>query len=172
MIRKIVDKMGRPVAGYITKKEDGLYSEENGSPIYIYTPGETHVQTQQNLLGYCKKRCFKTIEGAFDRYASEIMKPISQDHLIVFDEIGFMENQEKVFCEAILARLDGDIPVLAAVKDCDFPFLEKVKAHPKCQCFDLNEMDWNACFENVLEIFMKAEKTALAQITEDGFDMK
>ncbi len=124
------------------------------------------MQTEQNLLGYCKNRCFKTIEGTFDRHASEILKPVSDQHLIVFDEIGIMESQESVFCKAILTRLDGDIPVLAAVKDKDIPFLRRIKAHPQCACFDLNEMDWNECFENALAIFMKKEK--LAQVRRTG----
>lgn len=160
MIERLMKELNRPVAGYITKKEDGLYEEPYGSPIYIYTTGEAHVQTEQNLLGYCKNHCFKTIEGAFNRHVSEILKPVSGDHLIVFDEIGFMESQESAFCEAILERLDGDIPVLAAVKDKDNPFLRRIKAHPQCVCFDLNEMDWNECFEKALTVFMKTEKTA------------
>lgn len=172
MIKKLMEELNRPVAGYITKKEDELYKEPYGSPIYIYKPGETHVQTEENLLGYCKNRCFKTIEGAFDRYASEIMKPISPDHLIVFDEIGFMESQERLFCEAILARLDGDIPVLAAVKDCDFPFLQKVKTYPQCVCFNLNEKKWNECFENALAVFTKTEIMAETRITECGLDFE
>ena len=117
------------------------------------------MQTGQNLLGYCKNHCFKTIDGTFDRFASEILKPVSDQHLIVFDEIGFMESQESAFCEAILARLDGDIPVLAAVKDKDIPFLRRIKVHPQCVCFDLNRMAWDECFENTLAVFMKAEKT-------------
>lgn len=152
MIERLTDVLGRPVAGYITKKEEGLYSPEYGNPIYIYAQGEERVQSQQNLLGYCKHHRFKTIEGAFDRHADRLMKPVSHEHLIVFDEIGFMESDEHAFCDAILARLDGEIPVIAAVKDKDFPFLQKVKTHPKCQCFYPNSENWERCFEAALAI--------------------
>jgi len=158
MIERLINVLGRSVAGYITKKEDGLYSQEHGSPIYIYAPREERIQTQRNLVGHCKQHRFKTIEGAFDRHAAAIMKPVSSDHLIVFDEIGFMESDEQEFCDAILARLDGEIQVIAAVKDKDFPFLQKVKTHPKCQCLYPNSENWEQCFETALAILSENKR--------------
>ena len=40
-----------------------------------------------------------------------------------------MESKEKAFCDAVLERLDGDIPILAAVKDKEIPFLNQVRNH-------------------------------------------
>lgn len=156
LINRLIEEIGRPVTGYITKKEDGLRDEQLGSPIYIYEPGKPRAHTPDNLLGYCKDRHFQTIEGAFDRWAPRLKQPVEKDHLIVMDEIGFMESKEKAFCEAIMHHLDGDIPVIAAVKDRDLPFLEAVRSHPKCHCFYLEPENREACFHEALA-FLKAQ---------------
>jgi len=101
-------------------------------------------------------RHFQTIEGAFDRWAPRLKQSVEKDHLIVMDEIGFMESKEKAFCEAIMHRLNGDIPVIAAVKDRDLPFLEAVRSHPKCHCFYLEPENREACFHEALA-FLKAQ---------------
>lgn len=150
LMAQLVQEIGRPTAGYITKKEDALSDEVNGSPIYFYLPGQPRTHTADNLMGYCRDRRFRTIEGAFDRWAEKLGEPVPQDHLIVFDTIGFMESQEAAFCSAIMRRLDGEIPVLAAVRDYDFPFLNAVKAHPRCRCFHLTRENREACYREVL----------------------
>jgi hypothetical protein len=66
------------------------------------------------------------------------------------DEIGFMESKAEVFCKAILKLLDGHIPVIAAVKDKNTPFLNQVKSHPNCRVFYIREDNRNELFEEVL----------------------
>ena len=156
MLWRLAEALNRPAAGYITKKEDELADEENGSPIYIYVPGQPRMHTPDNLMGYCKNHHFTTIEGAFDRWADRLGEPVEADHVIVLDTIGFMEGQEKAFCTMIMKHLNGEVPVIASVKDYDFPFLDAVKAHPNCRCFQLNRDNREACFEQVLA-FMKGQ---------------
>lgn len=49
------------------------------------------------------------------------------------DELGFLENDAKVFQSAVLCALDGDTPVLAAVKPKDTPFLRAVRGHENAE---------------------------------------
>ena len=65
-----------------------------------------------------------------------------------------MESKEKAFCDAVLERLDGDIPILAAVKDKEIPFLNQVRNHPNCKCFFITEENRDKLVDEVLE-FMK-----------------
>ena len=46
--------------------------------------------------------------------------------------------------------LDGDAPVLAAVKDRELPFLERVRAHPKCRSFFITPENRDRLFLEVL----------------------
>ena len=50
------------------------------------------------------------------------------------DELGFMEAKAEAFTREVFAALDGDIPVIAAVKArFDVLFLNEVRAHPHAQ---------------------------------------
>jgi nucleoside-triphosphatase len=47
------------------------------------------------------------------------------------DELGPAESGAKKFCEAVLAALDGDLPVLGVLQKADTEFLRAVAGHPR-----------------------------------------
>ncbi len=156
LIGKVLNSLDRDVFGFETKKEDGLADELLGSPIYIYDAGAERVQTADNLLGYCKNHRSNPYVEGFDRYAPRLRRPVPEGYLVLLDELGFMEAKSEEFCSAVMALLDGDAPVIAAVKDKDVPFLEAVRSHPKCRCFYITEDNRDALFEEVLA-FVRAQ---------------
>ena len=155
LIRRVLEELNRPIFGFETKKETLLSENEKGSPVYIYDVGAPRKQTSENLVGWCKDKCFVTMREAFDRYASKLHPPVPEGHIVLMDEIGFMESFSEDFCRAVLALLDGSAPVIAAVKNKDFPFLEAVRSHPNCRCFHITEENRDALYTEVLA-FMKA----------------
>ena len=150
LIRRVLDEIDKPIFGFETKKEDWLADEENGSPVYIYGAGEAHVQRADNLVGYCKERRFQTNTETFNRFALRLANP-PKGSIILLDEIGFMESSSEAFCQAIMNLLDGDIPVIAAVKHNSTPFLDAVKAHPNARCFAITEENRDGLFSEVLD---------------------
>lgn len=160
LIRRVVQEIGRPVSGFETKKEDHMADDFRGSPVYIYEVGKEHLQTEDNLIGYCKNRNFDTLRIAFDRYAPKLLAPVPEGHIILLDELGFMESASKDFCEAVLSLLDGNTPVIAAVKHNNFPFLEAVRSHPNCRCFYITEENRESLYAEVLH-FMKMQTDAM-----------
>ena len=172
LIRRLLEALDAPICGYLTRKEDALTDSELGSPIYIYEVGKPQEQTRDNLVGHCKAQKPVVYPEAFDRFAPKLQKltidaqdpngqelnvqaPDVPDHmrchgLILLDEIGVMETRSGAFCQAILHLLDGDTPILAAVKYKDRPFLEQVRQHPKCKCFTITKENRDDLFEEVL----------------------
>ena len=47
------------------------------------------------------------------------------------DELGPAESGAKKFCEAVLAALDGDLPILGVLQKADTEFLRAVAGHPR-----------------------------------------
>lgn len=155
LIRRIVEKLGKPVFGYESVKEDSLADPVNGSPIYLYEAGKPRLRSRENLAGYCLNHHAVTFPDTFDRFAPRLAGPVPEDHIIVLDEIGPMESRSPAFCNAIRSFLDGDHPVIAAVRDKDTPFLNTVRSHPKCRCFFLDRTDRDVLFSEIMkeEIF-------------------
>ena len=135
LIRQVLKKLNRPIFGFETKKETSLEDKDLGCPVYIYEAGKPHIRTCENLLGYANTRHASSLMETFDRYAPKLLEPIPQNSIIEMDEIGIMEAKSQPFCEAILHCLDGDIPVIAAVKNKEHPFLNSVRSHPNACCF-------------------------------------
>lgn len=156
LIRRVLQELGRPLFGFETKKETALTDPLKGEPIYIYDMGAEHRQTAENLVGYCKNNHATAMIDAFEGYASKLTQPVPQEAIVKLDEIGFLEAKAPHFCNGIMALLDGDVPVIAAVKDKEVPFLEQVRRHPKAKCFYITEDNRDALYQEVL-VFMKKQ---------------
>lgn len=150
LIRRIRQELGMPVFGYETKKEDLLADPEKGSPLYIYPAGEAHIQQEDNLIGFCGKKDFAAMGAAFDRFAPRLWEPVPEGHLVLLDEIGVLERESRSFQEGILRLLDGNAPVIAAVKDKDTSFLNAVRDHPKCRTYFITPENRDELYNEVL----------------------
>ena len=72
--------------------------------------------------------------------------------LILMDELGFMENEAHVFQQKVLEILDGNIPVLGVIKPQSFPFLDKVRNHPKVKVLDITTENREEKFCELLSV--------------------
>lgn len=133
--------------GYRSVKEGA--DETGTAPIYIYPASGERRQTGENLLGWCKARQSTAELAAFERNAF-LIDNRRADGLLVMDEIGPMESKAPCFSAAVLAALDGNVPILASVRDIDIPFLEKVRSHPKARCFFLTRENTETLFPEAL----------------------
>ncbi len=154
LIRKALGELGWPVFGYETKRENAL-SDETGVPVYIYEADRPHAQRADNLVGRCGSGRPQVFAQAFERFAPKLQSP-PPGCIVELDEIGFMETSAPAFCEAIMRLLDGDAPVIAAVKSKSTPFLDAVKAHPNCRCFAITPQNRDALAEEVIA-FLKMQ---------------
>lgn len=150
LIRRVLKELNRPVFGFETKKEEQQEDPLRGCPIYIYDAGKPHCQTPENFIGYHRDRDFGAMTAAFDRYAPRLMADVPEEALVELDEIGFLEARSEAFCQAVLRLLDGSRPVIAAVKDRDIPFLNRVREHPNTRCFSITPENRDTLYEEVL----------------------
>ena len=156
LIRRVLKELNRPVFGFETKKEEQLEDPLRGCPIYIYDAGKPHCQTDGNLIGYHRDTDLDAFTAAFDRYAPRLMEKIPEDAVVELDEIGFLEARSSAFCQAVLHLLDGDRPVIAAVKKRETAFLNQIREHPGTRCFAITPENRDALYEEVL-LYMKQQ---------------
>lgn len=159
LVKQIVKRLGRPVCGFETRKEEGLKLADGGVPIYIYPAGGPYRQTEENRIGISRNGRLEIFTEAFDCFLEKgYWQPPQGDAVIVMDEIGHMETGSDLFCDQILRMLDGEYLVIAAVKDKKKPFLEQVRNHPNSRCFVVSEDNRNALLEEIWE-FIQTQET-------------
>jgi len=151
LIARLLEHSNRPLYGFITKKLD---PDENGfHPIYIHPAGAVERKFEQdNLIGTCDRRIHNINLDAFNTLGVSYLQA-KPDGIILMDELGFMESKADVFTQAVMDALDGDIPVIAAIKArFDVPFLNAVRAHSKTMLYMITTENREALFSELLPI--------------------
>lgn len=157
LISRLLEETGLPVSGFVTKR---LPSGEDGfHPIYIHPAGEPEEQRrreEENCIGTCNGRIHNINLQTFDTVGAALIKGAAPGSILVMDELGFMEAGAVAFTKAVFDALDGDIPVLAAVKSRrDIPFLEKLRSHPKTEVWELTPQTREEVFEQLLAVLRR-----------------
>ena len=73
----------------------------------------------------------------FDQVCTRFMTETLNADFIVMDELGFLERHSFIFQQAVLNTLDGDIPVIGALRKSDIPWHESIKANPRVSLFEI-----------------------------------
>lgn len=152
LIQRLLGSNELPVYGFFTKR---LAPDETGfHPIYIHPAGESsRVCEGKNLIGTCDSKVHNVLLDVFDTLGARYIREAQPGGIIVMDELGFMEANAREFVKAVFEALDGDIPVIAAVKArYDVPFLNEVRAHPKARVYDVTAEGRDALYETLLPI--------------------
>lgn len=142
-----------PLYGFMTKimvtREDGYHE------IYMFPAGKTDgAMTEENHVGNCNTRQRTVNLQVFDNLGVRLLREARSDGIIVMDELGFMEAGSPAFCQAVLDRLDGEIPVLATVKagGMDVDFLQKVRSHHKAELYMVNPENREELYKTLLPV--------------------
>lgn len=157
LINKVVKRSGRKMAGYRTRKYAGTTWEGLKDPLFFHPVNEEADFSRDNLLSYSREDgSMVRIAGAFDRHADEITDGADAGSIIVLDEMGYLESEESRWCSANLEVLDGDVPVIAAVKNREgTDYLETVRNHPKCRVFEITEDNRDELAEEVAAFILR-----------------
>lgn len=136
LIRRFSEEEGCPLYGFITRS---LVSRSDGfHEIYMYPPYD---DTKKIFLAECDTVRRNVCLDVFESYGIELLSGAKDDGIIIMDELGFMEENAEGFKSAVLNALDGDIPVIAAVKSTnpESVFLNAVRSHPNTDLFMIDE---------------------------------
>ena len=151
LIARLLEHSSRPLYGFATKRiptpdEDGLCS------VYLHPAAqraEDRTYGVTNRVGRCDGRRAIRCPQVFDTLGVALLRA-PENGLILMDELGFLENDAAKFRAAVLRTLDGETPVLAAVKSRDTDFLRAVKAHPNAELAEITPENRNALYRQLL----------------------
>ena len=151
LIQRLLAETGRHPGGFLTKKEA---VEADGSPPgYIYPaacPEDSRQRSEANRVGrVAQQRRIDARPEVFDTLGCRYLEPSAGTDILLMDELGLLENRAALFQATVLACLDGDCPVLAAVKNRDTPFLTAVCTHPKALVLDVTETNREELYQQL-----------------------
>lgn len=148
MIRRLLKLAQLPVFGYETitmgTRPDGYHE------IYLYPYGTEQPERQErNHVADCNTRDRIIHTEVFDTLGVACLNA-GQDGILVMDEIGFMESGAEAFCRTVLKKLDGEMPILAAVREgMETGFLRRVKAHPSARVIHMEPERFEEVYEKL-----------------------
>ncbi len=150
LIRRLLDESGLCAAGFLTVREQT--ADENGFyPVYLHPVAKERRCGKENLVGLIGGSGICRFPQVFDTLGADCIRDGSGD-VLVMDELGFLEDEAKEFQAAVLHALEGDKPVIAAVKAKKTPFLDAVRASENALVVSVDESDRDALFGELLPI--------------------
>ena len=152
LIRRLLAENRREVGGFVTRRL--TTADENGFfPIHLYPASQREEERRNekaNLVGTCDSRSSIRHPEVFDGLGVRLIESAPRGGLILMDELGFLENDAAAFQAAVLRALDGDTPVLAAVKPKDTPFLRAVRGHRNAELVFIDAENRSVLAEQLL----------------------
>jgi len=154
LITRLIRDAGLSVSGFMTRKE--VVGGEVNEQIFIHraaTPlGERQFELR-NRIGICgAARMLEKRTEVFETLGVEYLSDCPPGRLIVMDELGFLEAEALKFQKAVMDRFDGDIPVIAAIKYNQTPFLDAIRSHPNVAVYNIDPENRDALYEELLPL--------------------
>ncbi len=117
--------------GFATKNVPSLRKGAERD-VYILPPVWTEADfLPSRLTARAQGGVWTLYPEVFDREGTALLAAEGPFDLLLMDELGRLELRAAAFRAAVLAALDGDVPVLGVIKPESNPFLDAVRAHPR-----------------------------------------
>lgn len=149
LIEKLMKELDVSVYGFFTRMfpdgDEGQYS------IHIFSVTDTEqIRTDANHVGNSNGRQNKANIAGFDICGVELLEP--RPGIVIMDELGVLETGSEKFCASVLEHLDSNEHVIAAVKAKNSDFLNKVRNHPKAQCYEITVENRDELYKLLLPV--------------------
>jgi len=144
------------IGGFYTWKQDKTDQHVYMRPARSDADGEIY-----RLAGYDETsgRMIGNIE-TFENDGVRLLSMRDGVDLIVMDELGFLESDAPMFRQAVMDALDGDIPVIGALRQGEVAWHEAIKRHPMVTVLIVDEKNRDAMpREIVFSIEMRLRAT-------------
>ena len=117
LIQKFIQENQVPCSGYIT-----LPYFENGERIGFYLHSLVSLERNDILFSHGKQ----VVKGVFDDFGVEILEH-SNSGLLILDEIGFLERDERKYLDVLIKKIKEYPNVLGVCRKIDISYIEEIK---------------------------------------------
>lgn len=149
IIQKIIEEIAEPVGGFLTKKIN-LGEENKVNIISLLNINEN--QTFAKFLPSNKHFNIKVYNEVLNDFGSNILKEsLQKKHIIIMDELGFIEKDALIFQKSVHTVLDNNNLVLGVIKPKDNKFLNSIRARKDVEIIEVTIENRNAIAKDIIE---------------------
>ena len=116
------------------------YNEPRGGEVkrlHMRAWGDT---AQGTFLAQLPGQDLSRIAPVFDKEGTALLEAAQQSaQLIVIDEIGRIEREAFAYHEALRRCIEGDVPMLCAIRKLKAPWADWIRNHPRVQLMEITE---------------------------------
>lgn len=126
LIRAYLDRFSGKVGGFRTVRTNALRGDQFS--VHLVRPGCE--PTAENLLFLCPPpKDDGAVIARFEKLGCAALENSTQCDLILMDELGPVETKAEKFQQAVLAALDGEVPIIGVLQKADSDFLRQIASH-------------------------------------------
>lgn len=133
---KVLDRYEGNAAGFLTVRTNEFLGDSYS--VHMFRMGENAIADADNLLFVCGKQS-AYISQRFNDLGCRALAACTDCSLLVMDELGPHEADAALFHEAVLQRLNGDIPILGVLQAPAEAFWPDIVKHPKVHILEITE---------------------------------
>jgi nucleoside-triphosphatase len=148
LLKKVIKNIDCIIGGFMQEK---IFTER--STRFNVVPLCDHKKSY-TIGVYDRKKASMVIDiNSFNIISEDILqKSFNSSELIVLDELGFMEEDSKLFKSSVLKILSSNKPVLGVLKDCDTNFINKIKIRKDVQVIKIDKANRDFMEGEILSI--------------------
>lgn len=113
----------------------GAKGKNGEDTVHIIPAAGNPALTAENRImfrqGRWPQRKLEFFPQVFDRVGVSLLREGGEKDILIMDEIGFSENNAVLFHQAVLEKLEGEVPILGVVRALPGALPEAVRAHEK-----------------------------------------
>lgn len=151
LVQRLLASCSLCVNGFYTKK---MELNPNGQSKVIIRSANHYLDNQlrlqsvlNNQVGLCLENGSVTsFPDVFDNLGCRFLHGESTE-LWVMDELGFMELGAMRFRRRVIEILDGDVPVIAVIKNKNNEFLDLIRRHEAAKLYEVTIENRDRIFE-------------------------
>jgi nucleoside-triphosphatase len=150
LIKKIADNVSYPVNGFFTA-EIRKGGTRVGFEVESFA-GEKAILSHVDIRSKNRVGKYGVDIEAFERIAlPEIERAVSDNNLLIIDEIGKMELYSARFKELIVTAFDSEIPILATILYKPHPFCDRLKNGDNVNIVQLRRDNLESSLKEILK---------------------
>lgn len=147
VLGKLLEGRDAAIGGFRTKR----IRVEGGADIYMLPPVGNGGFVPENILFRRRNGQLVLDPADFDRLGVAMLERSKGADLILMDELGPTEVEAYGFQQAVLAALDGGIPVYGVLQLADSPFLEQIATRDDVCVITVTEENRDTLPQQLLE---------------------